>query len=290
MLGPGEDRGAAVVEQNDMEALRAVAGRDAGPKRGVGIHALAGGGASQELEHDLDILETGQHLLDSGQGNQGAGQRKAHAAVALGLNHHDRAGFGDEEVGAADGRRDGQKLLAEISACRVGQNLWVVGEVLEPHAPGEDFAHLRAIDVQSGDDDVRGFFFAQLQDDFCQVGFENADARGLEKGIQLNLGRGHGLDLDDLDGVFLAQQVEDDLARLGGIGGPVDLASGGGTAGFELFEISVEVLQGMCADGRGCLTQFLPIRLLGDQFAALGLDHIDGMSHVLAQLGVAQHG
>ena len=86
-LGFGEDAGASVVEQDDMKFLRAIAGRDTGPERCVRVHALAGGGASQKLEHDFKILEAGQHLLYTHQADQSARQCEAHAAVALGLDY-----------------------------------------------------------------------------------------------------------------------------------------------------------------------------------------------------------
>ena len=130
-----------------MEVLRAVAGGAAGPERGVGIHALAGGGAGQQLKHDLKVLEAGHDLLDAYQADQSTGQREAHAAIALGLNHGYRAGFSDQEIGAADGGGDGQKLLAKIGAGGVGQFPGIAGEVFEAHGTGKDLTHLAAIDV-----------------------------------------------------------------------------------------------------------------------------------------------
>ena len=123
---------------------------------------------------DFEILEAGQHLLDAGQGNHGAGQGEAHAAVALGLDDRNAAGFGDEEVGSADGRGNGEEFLAQIGAGGVGQLLGIVGKILQAHAAGEDLAHLAAIDVQGGDDDVGGLLLAQLQNDLRQIGLEGA--------------------------------------------------------------------------------------------------------------------
>ena len=176
----GKDRRTAVVEQNHMEALRAVAGSDAGPERGVGVHALAGGRARQQLQHHFEVLKARQHFFDAGQGNHGAGQGEAHAAVALRLDHGDRAGFSDQEVCAADGRGNGEKLLPQIGAGGVGEGLGIVGEILEAHAAGEDLAHLTAIHVQGRNDDVGRLILAELQNDFGQVGFEGARRRPLQ--------------------------------------------------------------------------------------------------------------
>jgi hypothetical protein len=50
----------------------------------------------------------------------------------------------------------------------------VVGEIPQSHGAGKDLAHLAAIDMQRGDDDVRGLFLAELQDDLGQIGLEDA--------------------------------------------------------------------------------------------------------------------
>ena len=67
-----------------------------------------------------------------------------------------------------------------------------------PCSRQEDFADLVAIHVQRGHDDVRGLVVAELEDEFGEVGLERGDAGGLERGVEPDLGRGHGLDLDDL--------------------------------------------------------------------------------------------
>src|SRR5208337_3441965 len=114
---------------------------------------------------DFKILESRQHLLDSGQGNHGAGQGEAHAAVALRLDDRHRAGFGDEEVGAADGGGNGQEFLAQVGARRRSEGVRIVGQVLDPHAAGKDLAYLAAVNVQGRNDDVGGLVVAQLEDD-----------------------------------------------------------------------------------------------------------------------------
>ena len=51
----GQDVGPAVVEQDEVERLRPVAGRDAGPDRGVRVHPLGRRRARQELQEDLEV-------------------------------------------------------------------------------------------------------------------------------------------------------------------------------------------------------------------------------------------
>ena len=107
----GEDLGAAVIHKDKVEFLGAVAGGDARPHGGVWVHALAGGGAGEQLGEDLHVLEAGHQLLDAHQGDEGVRQGQAHAAVALGLEDGDGAGFCDAHVGAGDGDLGVQELL-----------------------------------------------------------------------------------------------------------------------------------------------------------------------------------
>ena len=96
----GQDVGPAVVEQDQVEGLRPVAGRDAGPDRGVRVHPLRGRRAREQLEEDLEVAPRRDELLDAHDRDEDLGERQAHPAVALRLDDHDRAGLGDREVGA----------------------------------------------------------------------------------------------------------------------------------------------------------------------------------------------
>ena len=58
--------------------------------------------------------------------------------------------------------------------------------------------------MQGGHYEMRWLALAQLQDQFGQIGLVSMNAGSLKRGIQLNLGRGHGFDLDDLVGLLLA--------------------------------------------------------------------------------------
>ena len=92
--------GAAVVHEDDVQVLGAVAGGYARPHGGVGVHALTGGRAGQQLGEDLEILQGRQQLFDAHEGNQGIRQGQAHTAVTLRFNDGHGAGFGDTEVDA----------------------------------------------------------------------------------------------------------------------------------------------------------------------------------------------
>ena len=125
------------------------------------------------------IAEARHDLFDAGKRNQRARQGEAHAAVAFGFDDGDGAGFGDQEIRAADRGGNAEKFLAQIGAGRSGQGLRIVGEILEAHAAREDFADLAAIDMQRGNHDVRGLIVAELQDQFGKIGFNSVRCRRL---------------------------------------------------------------------------------------------------------------
>ena len=126
----GERAGAAVVEQDDVHLLRAVAGRHARPGRGVGVHPLPRRRARQQPQHRVEVGPGGDDLLDADDADQHVGQGQAHPPVALGLHDDERAGVGDGEVGAADRDLRAQELLAQVLARRPRQHGRLVGEVV----------------------------------------------------------------------------------------------------------------------------------------------------------------
>jgi hypothetical protein len=125
----GEGSCSPVVEENDVYVLRPVVLRDPRPDRVVRVHPLAGRGAGEELEEDLEVSEHGDQLLDPEDGDQGVGQRQAHAAVALGLGDEQPAGLGDREVRAADGDLGFQEQASEVKPRGPGERVRVIGQV-----------------------------------------------------------------------------------------------------------------------------------------------------------------
>ena len=109
---------APVVEQHDVHVLRPVARRDTGPHRRVRVHPLARRRARQQLQEHLEVGERGHDLLDAHHRDQRLRQGQAHPAVALGLEHHQRAGLGDGEVRAGDRDLRRQELPPQVHAGR----------------------------------------------------------------------------------------------------------------------------------------------------------------------------
>src|SRR5215475_12560071 len=58
-LWVSKNAGAAVVQQDNVEVLRPIAFAYSSPERVIGIHPLAGCGARQKLQEDLEIAKGG---------------------------------------------------------------------------------------------------------------------------------------------------------------------------------------------------------------------------------------
>ena len=82
---------------------------------------------------------------------------------------------------------------------------------------------------------------AELHDDFGEIGFVGPDAFALQRLVELDFLRGHGLDLDDLVAAVLLHQADDDAVGVVGIGGPVDLPARRGAGLLELRQVVVEM-------------------------------------------------
>ena len=109
-----------------------------------------------------------------------------------------------------------------------------------------------------------------LNDVFAKIGLDRFDAFRLQRGVEPDLLRDHGLALGYGFGACVAAQLEDNLARLGGIARPMNVASGRDDLPLVFFEIDVEVIEHMVLDiDRDC-AQPVELRQGGARFGALG--------------------
>src|ERR687894_732235 len=240
----------AVVEQDEVELLWSVPLGDAGPERRVRVHPLCGRGAGEELHKDLEVLPLGHDLLYAHQRDEDGRQRRAHPAVALGLDDGDRPGLGDGEVRPADADLRVQKLLPEVEASGVRQVLRLVGELLGVELPEEELPDLRAVLVYGRHQDVRRVLPGELDDELGEIGLEGVDALRLQVLVELGLVRRYGLDLDDLLGPFVLRDAGDDAVRLAGVG-PLAPDSLGGLAEVAAELGVAQALAGRDLEGRG---------------------------------------
>ena len=285
-----EDFGAGVVHQDDMEILRAIAWMDAGPDGVVRVHALAGGGAWEELQHDFEVLKAGQDLIDAGDGDQGVRQGEAHAAVAFAFDDADAAGFGDEEVCAADAGFDAQKFFAQEEARGVGEIFGAIAKVGEMHLALKYLANLLAVFMQGGDHDVGGAVVAELDDELGEIGLVGMNSLLFESWVEGDLFGGHRFNLDDFVGARGLDEVKDDGAGFGCVLCPMHDSAGACAVGFKLLQVDVEILQGVLTDLLAGFAKLLPVGHLADDARALGLNDVGGVMDVVADLLVFHGG
>ena len=286
----GQNGGTTVVDEDDVHVLRAVTGGDAGPHGGVGVHALTGGGTGQQLQEGLVVLEGGQNLLDTHEGNQGVGQGEAHTAVTLGLHDGQGTGLGDAEVSAGDCHGGVQELVAQAVTGCLCQFCRLIGDVRVDtlNLAQEDVANLAAVTVNCGHQNVGGAVVAELHDFLGEVGLDSVDAVFLEELVQTGLCGCHGFDLDDFVHALLADQVQGDLVCLGGVAGPVHVATGSGEVALELLEQLGEVCQNVVLDALTGVTQVLPVGQLCGDAGALVTNRVGHEAQVGAQLLVLE--
>src|SRR5271155_905512 len=118
------------------------------------------------------------------------------------------------------------------------------------HLASKKLPHLLAILMQRGSDEVRWQLGAKLQNQLSQICLVGPDAVRLQAAIQIDLCRGHRLDLDDLGSLHLAKQAQDNALRFFRVRSPVNVSAGTCELLLELLQISIEVLQGLPANRR----------------------------------------
>src|SRR5919107_3809080 len=189
-----QDVGAPVVQEDQVELLRPVAFRDPGPERGVRVHPLRRRGAGEELHEDFEVPPGRDDLLYPHEGNEDRRQRRAHPAVALGLDDADGPRLGHGEVRARDTHLRRQKLLAQVQAGRLPQVGRPVGEIVCVQFLQKKLPDLRAVLVYRRYQDVRARLPRELDDELREIRLEGLYALLLQMLVELGLVRRYGLD------------------------------------------------------------------------------------------------
>src|SRR5215212_199943 len=215
-----------IVHEDQVELLRPIALRHAGPERGVRVHPLRGRGAGEEVHKDLEVPPLWYDLLYPHQGHEDGRQRRAHPAVALRLHDADRPRLGHGEVRARDADLSPEELLAQVQTGRLRQVGGLVGEVFCTELLLEELLYLRAVLVDRRDQDVRACLPCELDDELGEIGLEGVNALPLQILVELGLVRRYGLNLDDLFGAVVFDYLTNDPVRLVRVARPVDLAPG----------------------------------------------------------------
>ncbi len=264
------------------------------PHGGVGVHPLAGRAPRQQLQEHLQVAPGGQDLLDADHADQRLGQGQAHAAVALGLQHHQGAGLGDHEVGPGDADLGGEEPLAKVQARGLGQGPRVVAQALGSgaspfgHVLAEDLPDLRAVAVDGRNQDVGRPVVAELHDQLGEVGLVGGDPGLGQRLVEADLLGGHRLDLDHLGLAGGSDQAGHDLVGLGGVRRPVHVAARAGDRLLDLEQVAVEVAQRVVLDRLARRAQLGPVGQLLDHGRPLGADRVRRLAEVVPELGVLE--
>ena len=159
------------------------------------------------------------------------------------------------------------------------------------HLALKDLANLRPVLMQRRHDDMRRLIVPQLNDQLCQISLIRVNTRCLQRLVELDLLGRHRLDFDDFGRRFAIRparlhQPNHDPPRIFRILRPVHMAAGSGAIPLELLQVEIQVPHRVLADLFARLAQVLPVRHLGHNLGALGLNHLGRVAHVLAQLRV----
>ena len=268
-----------------MELLRAVAGGDAGPERGVRIHPLAGRRARQQLQEDLEVGEARHELLDPDDRHEHGRQRRAHAAVSLRLDDAERPGLGDGEVGAADRHPRVQELLAQVEPGRLGELARVVGDARGRRSSA---GRGRGSRVR-----LRWIAGTRMCDDQSPSSWRISSAKsvsiardpaGGERGVETDLVGRQRLDLDELaDAVGGGRPRARSAFASAASRAQCTVAPAALDRRLELEQVLVEVGEHVGLDRPARLAQLLPVGELGDDPRALLADRVGGGPQVRAQ-------
>lgn len=131
----------------------------------------------------------------------------------------------------------------------------------------EKLSDLGAAQVHGRGDDVRGFFVAQLDDVFAQIGFDDALTGGFERPVKLDFFADHGFGFGKEQSRRRFSQIFGGFSNLkhhlhgfGGVAGAVDGDAVLPGAADELLQICVKVLNHVSTDGVGPLAALAPVR------------------------------
>ncbi len=135
------------------------------------------------------------------------GKTRRQTNVAFVFNNHDRAGFGDAEVDAADSHVSRCESIAQRRTRGAGQLRDVVGR-RHPERLCEQFRDLSFCFVNRGRDDVRRRLVRKLNDVFAEIRFDHLHARSFQRIVEMRLFGRHALAFDDRARVAFERKLQ----------------------------------------------------------------------------------
>ena len=142
----------------------------------------------------------------------------------------------------------------------MGQVGWVEIALLRVHLSLHHLADRLPLDMDGGHHDMARLQFHQLQDTLTQVSLYHVDPLLHQVGIHVTLLGQHGFTLHQPLHLVLLQDVEHNAVMLLRILRPMDDSSIGCRIPLELLQKCVQMAVGIVLDGRGHISQPLPLR------------------------------
>ena len=151
----------------------------------------------------------------------------------------------------------------------------------------EQIADLMTGQVHGGEDQMIGGFVTELDNVFAEVGFNDLEAVLFQGVVEMDFLGGHALGLDDQPGLAVAGQLNDVVARRGGVRRPKNFRAAGLELGGEFIKITIQMIDRVPFDGGGGLAGVRPTAKAVFELVALeiiaGQGGLDEMT--MAQIG-----
>ncbi len=282
-FGAAQNVAAAVINDDDVHFP---IGHGAVEMGRVGGNGLPGGRAPEQAQEDAQVGCSGNEFFDPHAGDMELGKGDSQVAVPFVGTDNEPASLCDGKIDAGDPSLGLHELLAQFEAGCFDEVWGINVAVFGPQVFVEERADFFSLDMDGGHDDVAGWFVAQLDDPFSQIGIDDLEAVSFEEGVQVAFFGEHRLAFDYLLDAVLLQNAEDDFIMLGCVLRPVDRHAEGLCVGFELFEVVGEPGHGVQFDLRGPFAEGLPFGEGVDRFIALRANEPDGLIVPMGAAGI----
>src|SRR5688500_6615347 len=102
--------------------------------------------------------------------------------------------------------------------------------------------------MHAGENEMIRGLAKELLDVLAEVALDHTEARGFQRGVQVDLLARHCLGFDDRFHPALLREIQNVIPRLLTVAGPMNLASARGEVSLELFQILIEVIYSLVLD------------------------------------------
>ena len=202
----------------------------------------------------------GHDFVDADHGYVEWRQRRAHAAVALVADDHQRARFSHHEVGAGDPHVSRQKCLAQPGAGD-GRKLDRLGRRIHPQFFAEEIGNVLLGQVDGRGNDVGRRHAGKLNDVLTEVGFKRLDARSDQRMVQADLLGRHAFHLHSAPHAVRPGDLQHNAVGFLPVSRPMDVAAGLSDTLFQQGQIVIKMGDGVETQVVPGLAELLPPRV-----------------------------